>query len=65
MLMPKKVKFRKHHRGRMRGRAKGGDRLSFGDFGLQVLEPMLWIFVVLTGLTVVQRTRRTLQQLPG
>ena len=39
MLMPKKVKFRKHHRGRMRGRAKGGDRLSFGDYGLQVLEP--------------------------
>ena len=34
-------------------------------FGLNVLEPMLWIFVVLTGLTVVQRTRRTLQQLPG
>lgn len=34
-------------------------------FGLEVLEPMLWIFVVLTGLTVVQRTRRTLQQLPG
>ena len=34
-------------------------------FGLLVLEPMLWIFVVLTGLTVVQRTRRTLQQLPG
>ncbi len=34
-------------------------------FGLDVLEPMLWIFVVLTGLTVVQRTRRTLQQLPG
>ncbi len=39
MLMPKKVKFRKHHRGRMRGRAKGGDRLSFGEFGLQVTEP--------------------------
>ncbi len=39
MLMPKKIKFRKHHRGRMRGRAKGGDRLSFGDFGLQVTEP--------------------------
>ncbi len=39
MLMPKKVKFRKHHRGRMRGRAKGGDRLSYGDFGLQVTEP--------------------------
>ncbi len=39
MLMPKKVKFRKHHRGRMRGRAKGGDKLSFGDYGLQALEP--------------------------
>lgn len=34
-------------------------------FGLPVLEPMLWIFVVLTGLTVVQRMRRTWQQLPG
>ena len=34
-------------------------------FGLPVLEPMLWVFVVLTGLTVVQRMRRTLQQLPG
>ena len=39
MLMPKKVKFRKHHRGRMCGRAKGGDRLSFGDYGLQVMQP--------------------------
>ena len=38
MLMPKKVKHRKHHRGRKRGRAKGGDRLSFGDYGLQALE---------------------------
>lgn len=42
MLMPKKVKHRKHHRGRMRGRAKGGDRLVFGDYGLQALEPS-WI----------------------
>ena len=39
MLMPKKVKYRKHHRGRMRGRAKGGDVVSFGDYGLQALEP--------------------------
>ena len=39
MLMPKKVKYRKRHRGRMKGRAKGADRLSFGDFGLQALEP--------------------------
>jgi large subunit ribosomal protein L16 len=39
MLMPKKVKYRKRQRGRMKGRAKGGDYISFGDFGLQVLEP--------------------------
>ncbi|NJL70795.1 MAG: 50S ribosomal protein L16 [Candidatus Competibacteraceae bacterium] len=38
MLMPKKVKYRKTHRGRMTGRAKGGDRLAFGDYGLQALE---------------------------
>ena len=38
MLMPKKVKYRKRHRGRRRGRAKGGDRVSFGDFGMQVTE---------------------------
>ena len=39
MLMPKKVKYRKQMRGRMRGRAKGGDRISFGDYALQALEP--------------------------
>jgi large subunit ribosomal protein L16 len=39
MLMPKKVKFRKQHRGRRAGMAKGGDSISFGDFGLQALEP--------------------------
>ncbi len=38
MLMPKKVKFRKQQRGRRAGRAKGGDHLSFGDYGLQALE---------------------------
>jgi large subunit ribosomal protein L16 len=42
MLMPKKVKFRKHHRGRMRGQAKGGATLAFGDYGLQALEPS-WV----------------------
>lgn len=35
MLSPSRVKYRKVHKGRMRGRAKGGDRVSFGDFGLQ------------------------------
>jgi large subunit ribosomal protein L16 len=39
MLMPKKVKYRKQQRGRRAGRAKGGDRLAFGDYGLQALEP--------------------------
>ena len=38
MLMPKKVKHRKVHRGRRRGRAKGGDTIAFGDYGLQALE---------------------------
>jgi large subunit ribosomal protein L16 len=39
MLMPKKVKFRKQHRGRMTGKAWTGGELSFGDFGLKVMEP--------------------------
>ena len=38
MLMPKKVKFRKQQRGKRRGRAKGGTRVTFGDYGLQALE---------------------------
>jgi len=42
MLMPKKVKHRKVHRGRMKGKAKRGKELNFGDFGLQSLEPA-WI----------------------
>jgi large subunit ribosomal protein L16 len=39
MLMPKKVKFRKSQRGRMRGKAQRGSTLSFGEYGLQALEP--------------------------
>ncbi|MBN98002.1 MAG: 50S ribosomal protein L16 [Gemmatimonadetes bacterium] len=39
MLMPKKVKWRKQARGRMRGNTKGGDMVSFGEFGLKALEP--------------------------
>ena len=39
MLMPKKVKHRKQHRGRMRGQASRGSTLTFGEFGLQALEP--------------------------
>ncbi len=39
MLMPKKVKFRKQQRRRMRGKAERGGTLAFGEFGLQALEP--------------------------
>jgi len=39
MLMPKKVKYRKQHRGRMRGQAERGAELAFGEYGLQALEP--------------------------
>jgi large subunit ribosomal protein L16 len=42
MLVPKRVKYRKIHRGRMKGRAKGGTCLNFGKYGLQALEPA-WI----------------------
>ena len=42
MLMPKKVKHRKQHRGRMRGQALRGSSLTFGEYGLQALEPC-WI----------------------
>jgi large subunit ribosomal protein L16 len=39
MLMPKRVKYRKQQRGRMRGKALRGARIDFGDVGLQALEP--------------------------
>lgn len=38
MLMPKRVKFRKEHRGRMKGLAKGGLEVIHGEYGLQALE---------------------------
>jgi large subunit ribosomal protein L16 len=41
MLMPKRVKFRKMQRGRMRGMAHRGSKVAFGEFGLQSLEPQL------------------------
>ncbi len=42
MLLPKKTKFRRHHRGRRRGEASRGVTLEFGDFGLQSLENV-WV----------------------
>jgi large subunit ribosomal protein L16 len=42
MLMPKRVKYRKQMRGRMRGKASRGTEVVFGDYGLQALEPA-WV----------------------
>jgi large subunit ribosomal protein L16 len=39
MLMPKRVKYRKQFRGRMRGQAKGATTLQNGEFGMQAMEP--------------------------
>jgi large subunit ribosomal protein L16 len=39
MLMPKKVKYRKQQRGRMKGKAWRGSEIAFGQFGLKVMEP--------------------------
>src|SRR5918992_5533051 len=42
MLMPKRVKHRKHHRGRRRGESKGHTEVHFGQYGLKALEPA-WV----------------------
>ena len=42
MLLPKRVKFRKQHRGRMTGKAMRGNTVSHGEYGLQALQPA-WI----------------------
>jgi large subunit ribosomal protein L16 len=42
LLSPKRTKYRKYHRGRMRGKATNGNKISFGTYGLQALEPT-WI----------------------
>ncbi|GAY77890.1 LSU ribosomal protein L16p [Sporolactobacillus inulinus] len=38
MLMPKRTKYRRQHRGRMRGQTKGGATVTFGEYGLQALD---------------------------
>lgn len=42
MLLPKRVKYRRVHRGRMTGKATRGNTIAYGEFGLQALEPA-WI----------------------
>ena len=54
MLSPKRVKYSKQHRGRLRGTACRGNKLNFGDFGLQALEPV-WLTS-----RQIEATRRTI-----
>jgi len=42
MLMPKRLKYRKHHRGRMKGKATRGSQIHYGDYALKALEPA-WV----------------------
>ena len=42
MLLPKRVKYRRVHRGRMKGKASRGNTVTYGEFGLQATEPA-WI----------------------
>ena len=42
MLLPKRVKYRRVHRGRMKGKAMRGNTIAYGEFGLQAIEPA-WI----------------------
>ena len=61
MLMPERVKYRKQHRGRMRGRSKGGTTVAFGEYGIQVLEPA-WITarqIEASRLVLIQSVRKT------
>ncbi|UCH83808.1 MAG: 50S ribosomal protein L16 [Candidatus Latescibacterota bacterium] len=39
MLMPKRVRYRRHQRGRMKGQATRGSKVSFGEYGLKAMEP--------------------------
>lgn len=54
MLSPKKTKFRKQHRGRLRGKASKGNYIAFGDYALQALEPV-WLTS-----RQIEATRRTI-----
>jgi large subunit ribosomal protein L16 len=58
MLMPRKVKHRKQHRGRMQGLTKGGSEVTFGDYGIQALEPG-WITARQIEAARIAMTRKT------
>jgi large subunit ribosomal protein L16 len=57
-LMPRKVKHRKHHRGRTSGMSKGATDLAFGEYGIQALEPG-WITARQIEAARIAMTRRT------
>lgn len=54
MLSPKRTKFRKQHRGRMKGNASKGNKIAFGEYGLQSTEPV-WLTS-----RQIEATRRTI-----
>jgi large subunit ribosomal protein L16 len=59
-MSPKRTKYRKYHRGRMRGKATRGNTLAFGDYGIQALEPA-WITsrqIEATRRTITRATKR-------
>ena len=61
MLSPKKTKFRKQQRGRLKGKASRGNTIAFGDFALQSLEPV-WLTsrqIEATRRTITRYVRRT------
>ena len=58
MLMPKRVKFRKQQRGRMKGKAMRGSSLAFGEYGLKALSPG-WITARQIEAARVAMTRRS------
>jgi len=61
MLMPRKVKYRRHHRGRKHGNAGRGNEVSFGAFGLKALEAG-WITsrqIEATRIAIVRKVRKT------
>ena len=60
MLSPKKTKFRKQHRGRLKGKASRGNSINFGDYALQALEPT-WLtsrHIEATRRTITRYTKR-------
>ena len=63
MLMPKRTKYRRVHRGRMKGKATRGNRISSGEFGLMALEPA-WVTSNQIEAARIARNRRKPEWVP-